>query len=149
MTTYATTADIETELGRVASSFIEVSQWEAWLARVERTIVRRFARAGLVLADEITAGVVTAQDVADVEVAAVVRKVTNPAGLTSVTRTLDDGTLTTRREGAEGDDPLDVTDAEWAGLLPRFEHDAWSTRPGFDPDCATGTWTTPTDYSWT
>lgn len=136
--TYATTTDVEVELGRVASSATETAQWQAWLDRIERTIARAFTRAGLVLATEVAAGDPTAEDVADVEVAAVVRKITNPAGLTSVTRTLDDGTLTTRREGDDSGDPLLLTAAEWNALLPggAGAGAAFSTRPGFEPDFA-------------
>lgn len=144
--TYAVPADVETELGRAASSATETAQWTAWLARVERAIVRRFTRAGLVLADEITKGTVATDDIKDVEVAAVIRKVTNPTGLTSVTRSIDDGSITTSRPADPGD-PLDVTDEEWASLLPVLDHDAWSTRPGFVPDC--GTFPASTDWSWT
>ena len=141
--TYATTSDVETELGRTATSATETAQWTAWLDRVERAIVRRFTRAGLVLADEIAAGTLTEDDVKDVEVTAVVRKITNPTGLTSVTRSLDDGTITTRREGVEDSTGLTVTDAEWASLLPYSEPSAFSTRPGFEPDMPT------VDLSWT
>lgn len=141
--TYATAADVAVELGRPAASTDETAQWEAWLARVERAIARRFSRAGLVLADQVTAGDPTEADVVDAEVAAVVRKITNPLGLTSVTRTLDDGTVTTRREGAEDGDGLALTEDEWETLLPSTSAAAFSTRPGFEPD-------TPTqDLSWT
>lgn len=141
--TYATTGDVETELGRSSASAEETSQWAAWLARVERAIVRRFARAGYTLADQIAAGDPSEEDVADIEVAAVVRKILNPAGITSITRTIDDGTLTTRREGTE-DSGLDLTDEEWSYLLPNGGTPAaFSTRPGFEPD------TPPVDLTWT
>lgn len=141
--TYATTDDVVTELGRSTSSSEETAQWQAWLDRVERIITRRFVRAGLVLADQVTDGNPTADEVADVEVTAVVRMIRNPDGLTSVTRTIDDGTITTRREGADDVSGLVITDAEWASLLPNFEAQAWSTRPGFEPDDPT------VDLSWT
>ena len=139
---YATPADVETELGRPASSPAETAQWQAWLDRVERAIARRFTRAGLVLATQVTANDPTEQDVVDVEVAAVVRKVTNPLGLTSVTRTLDDGTVTTRRDGADESDALAITDREWDALLPASDDTAFSVRPSFEPD------TPPADLSW-
>lgn len=132
--TYATTTDVETELGRTAASATEAAQWQAWLDRVERAIVRRFTRASLVLADEIAAGNLTADDVADVEIAAVVRKITNPSGLTSVTRSIDDATITTRREGDETREGLEITAQEWATLLPGAESEAFSSRPGFEVD---------------
>jgi hypothetical protein len=141
--TYATATNVAVELGRPASSADETAQWEAWLARVERTIERRFTRAGLVLADQVALDDPTAEDVADAEVAAVIRKITNPLGLTSVTRTIDDGTVTTRREGAEDADGLALTAEEWDILLPSTSAAAFSTRPGFEPD------TSPEDLSWT
>ena len=129
---YATVDKIEAE-GRPAASPEEAAKWEAWLERVERSIVRRFARAGLVLADEIAAGTLTVQDVADVEVAAVLRKIDNPGGVTSVTKSVDDASITTRREISSGD-PLALTADEWTQLLPAVASSAWSTRPGFVSD---------------
>lgn len=134
--TYATAADVAVELGRPASSTEETDQWNAWIARVERSIVRRFARAGLVLADQVADDNPTEDDVRDLEIAAVIRKITNPLGLTSVTRTLDDGTVTTRREGTDDGDGLMLTEDEWEILLPATSAAAFSTRPGFEPDTA-------------
>lgn len=148
--TYASVSDVEVELGRTATS-AEVPQWTAWLERVERSIVRRFVRAGLVLADQVVLNDPSADDIKDVEVSAVIRKVTNPNGLTSVSRSLDDGVLTTRREGVE-DTGLSVTDAEWDLLLPHGESAVFSTRPGFEADyyVAHPEWhQLPQDQPWT
>lgn len=136
---YAQASDVEVELGRSATSVAETSQWEAWLDRVERSIERSFRRSGLVLADAIADGDPTVSDVVDVEVAAVVRKIQNPQwGLTSVTRAIDDASITTRSEGGDSDDPLALTESEWFALLPGGSYSgAFSTQPGFDPDyCA-------------
>lgn len=135
---YALASDVEIELGRPASSAEETAQWEAWLDRVERAIERAFRRAGLVLADEVTAGDPTQQDVIDVEVAAVVRKIQNPQwGLTSVTRSIDDASVTTRSDGADLGDPLSLTESEWFSLLPGSSYTgAFSTRPGFESDAS-------------
>lgn len=117
--TYATTSDVAVELGRPASSPEETQQWAAWLARVERAIVRRFTQSDLVLSDQIALGTPTEDDVRDVEVAAVLRKIANPQNFTSITRSVDDAALTTRREGpGVNGDPLALTDDEWAALLP-------------------------------
>jgi hypothetical protein len=134
--TYAIVADVERELGRSATSPAESDQWSAWLGRVERSITRRFVDVGLVLADEISAGTVNTEDLKDVEVAAVLRKIHNPTGVTSVTRSVDDASVTTRREGdGEGADPLVPTAAEWSALLPgRQAVGAFTIRPGFVPD---------------
>lgn len=153
MATYATAADVETELGRTASSPAETAQWEAWLDRVERSIRRAFTRAGLDLDTQVGLDDPTADDVKDVEVAAVIRKIQNPAGLSSTTRQLDDGSITTRRDyGADGD-PLALTSDELAQLLPDVSSGAWSVRPGFEPGAAgdgpywwgyeVGNWTGP------
>jgi hypothetical protein len=133
---YATPADVEVELGRPASSATETAQWEAWLDRVERAIVRRFTQATLVLADQIALDDPTLQDVVDVEVAAVIRKIQNPQwGLTSVTRSVDDASVTERNENGQSGDPLLLTDDEWFALLPGYSYSgAFSTRPGFEAD---------------
>lgn len=116
---YATASDVAVELGRSASSAAEGEQWDAWIERVERTIERGFRRAGLVLADQVGLGEPTADDVRDVEVAAVIRKIQNPTwGESSYTRSVDDVSVTTRREGGGGDNPLTLSDDEWSDLLP-------------------------------
>lgn len=141
---YAVPGDVEIELGRVASSVAETAQWQAWLDRVERAIERRFIAAGTTLAAEIALGSPTVEDVIDVEVAAVIRKIQSPMwGVTSVTRSLDDASVTTRNEsGDESGDPLGLTDAEWLSLLPNGigESDAFSTSPGFEPDYGSYNW---------
>lgn len=122
---FATTEDVATELGRPASSEAEEAQWQAWLDRVERAIRRGFARAGFDLDTQVEADNPTAQEVADVQVAAVVRKAQNPIwGRTSVskTRSVDDASFTDtdRTEGLRnGADALDLLDSEWSRLLPQ------------------------------
>ncbi|HET7386996.1 MAG TPA: Gp19/Gp15/Gp42 family protein, partial [Nocardioidaceae bacterium] len=118
MATYAQATDVEVELGRLALSPAETAQWTAWLDRVERSIERRFTRVGLDLATQVAAGDPSTEDVQDVMVAAVLRKVANPTGTTSVTRSVDDATITTRHERDDSSDPLSVTPEEWEALLP-------------------------------
>lgn len=140
---YASPTDVEVELGRLASSASETDQWQAWLDRVERAIERRFVAAGTTLAAAILTGTPTAQDVADVEVVAVIRKIQAPLwGITSVTRSLDDASVTTRNEsGNAGGDPLELTAEEWFSLLPGYsDSGAFSTRPGFEPDASEELW---------
>lgn len=130
---YANTSDVELELGRPASSSAESAQWQAWLDRVERAIERGFRRSGLVLADQMALGDPTIDDIVDVEVAAVIRRIYAPApGRTSTTRSVDDASITDRFEGDTYG--LDLTDDEWTSLLPGSDAQAFSTRPGFDPD---------------
>lgn len=115
---YASSSDVEVELGRPAASPAETDQWDAWLERVERSISRGFARAGFTLGTQVALDDPTVDDVRDVEVAAVIRKIANPSGMTSATRSVDDASITSRWESASNGDPLAVTDDEWAALLP-------------------------------
>lgn len=133
MATYALPADVAKELrGTTTVTAEEGVQWQAWLDRVERSIQRAFARAGLDLAQQVALGDPTADDVKDVEIAAVIRKIHNPAGFSSTTHSLDDGSVTTRRDYAADGDPLALTDADLEALLPDTASSAFSTRPGFD-----------------
>lgn len=144
---YADPSDVAVELGRPAASVTpeESAQWQAWLDRVERAIERGFRRAGLVLADQIDLGDPTEADVIDVEVSRVVDRVNNPTKVTSITRSVDDATITTRNESGETGDPLDLTDLDWQTLLPNDDRGAFSTRPGFEPD----TGSSLADLDWT
>lgn len=136
--TYATIEQVATELGRTVDSVStsESAQWQQWLDQVERTIAARFRRLGMKLSSQVDSDDPGAEAVADVEVAVVARKVRNPEGTTSTTVSIDDGSVTKRREGAKIDDLgyLRLTDYEWDLLLPAGRADAWSTRPGFEPD---------------
>lgn len=118
--TYATVDSVAVELGRSTTSVTdaESAQWQQWLDRVERAIGARFVRAGLILSEQVAAGNPDAATVADIETAAVVRKVENPNGDTSTTVTIDDGSVTRRKEGTGTVYGLDLTDAEWGLLLP-------------------------------
>jgi hypothetical protein len=131
---YADPSDIAIELGRSTYSDDDSAQWQAWLDRVERAIERGFRRAGLVLADQIALGDPTESDVIDVEVARVADRVNNPTKITSITRSVDDASVTTRNDNAGDGDPLDLTDLDWQALLPGRDSAAFSTRPGFDAD---------------
>jgi hypothetical protein len=116
---YAATSDVVAALGRPSASTAETTQWETWLDRVERAIIRAFRRAGLDLDEQIALDEPTVQDVVDVEVAAVIRKIQNPTwGVTSTTRSIDDASVTNRREGGGDSDPLELTDGELTALLP-------------------------------
>lgn len=118
MTTYADTTDVATELGRSASTTAESDQWDAWLARVARSIARKFRENGFDLDTQIAAGLPTLDEVKDVQVARILAKIANPTGTTSITRSIDDASVTMRHEGADAGDPLVITDDEWATLIP-------------------------------
>lgn len=133
---YATASDVAVQLGRSAVSAAEGDQWDAWLATVERSIGRLFSRSGFDLDAQVALGEPTALEVADVMIAAVIRKIQNPNwGETSYTKSLDDGSVTRRREGGADGDPLALIDGELSSLLPIRRSGAFSTRPGFMPDC--------------
>lgn len=137
--TYATPGNVATSLrGTSSVSDTEFMQWQAWLDKVERSITRAFRRAGLDLDAQVALGEPTDEDVVDVEVAAVVRKVQNPTwGQTSQTqsRTIDDAmaSITTRAENSTGD-PLELLSSELAALLPTGGPGAFSIRPSHEPD---------------
>lgn len=143
--TYATVEDIAAELGRLPTSVsdAERAQWTRWLDRVERSITARFTRAGLVLSEQIALGNPDAAAVADVEVAAVVRKIDNPTGDTSTTITVDDASVTRRKEGAGTFMGLDLTDAEWELLLPPTPGGAFSVTPYRDAEPSLVEWLLP------
>lgn len=132
---YADISDLVVELGRSAGSVTDAedAQWGSWLDRVERKIKRGFQRRGFDLIESINTGSTDVADVRDVEVAVVARRVRAESliGLTSITRSIDDASVTERREGAEIDDEiLDLTDDEWSTILPDVESlGAWTIRP--------------------
>lgn len=138
--TYATVEQVAVEIGRLPDSItpVERARWQQWLDRVERDITRGFARRGLVLGTQVAEGDPSMDAVADVEIAAVVRKIDNPSGDTRTTRTVsvDDGSVsnTHQKDGASTAIGLDLTDAEWERLLPDMVSEAFSTRPGFVSD---------------
>lgn len=143
--TYATPTDVAAELrGSTNVTDAEQIQWQRWLDRVERAIDARFARIGLNLATQVSVGNPTGDVVADVEVAAVVRRINSPTMAVGASRTVtvDDGSVTTRNDlrPSDGYDPLALTDSELELLLPASQPEAFSTRPGFAPDCRRGAW---------
>ena len=121
MSTYGTPEMVAIELGRPASSVTDVEEelWQRWLDRVERRIAVRFNSLGADLHEVVAIGErgLSAAAVAAVEVAVVARKADNPQGLTSTTVSVDDASITRRREGVEVEQSLDLTDVEWAELL--------------------------------
>lgn len=132
--TYAQASDVATRLGRPITDAEEI-QIKAWLDDVEAAITRGFRRAGLVLAEQVALGDPTDADLISVEARRVTAKVKNPdAKETSVTRSVDDAQVTTRREKVNVEDELDLTDSDWEILLPAMTGGAFSTRPGFEPD---------------
>ena len=130
---FATIDDVAAELGRPTPEAESDTgrQWQQWIDRVGRSIVRAATRAGVDENDIVYA------DANDVTVVRVAARVTTamPDGLTSITVTVDDGNVTRRREGGDFADPLDLTSDDLELLFPtKGERDSGSTRPGFEPD---------------
>lgn len=132
--TYASVQDVSARLGRPIAEQVEVLQVATWLGDVEAAIAARFTRAGLVLADAVTAGAPSAATVVRVEAEAVIRRMANPlVGRKSTTLSVDDATVTDRWDTSESSSRW-LTDADWADLLPVASGGAFSTRPTFLAD---------------
>lgn len=131
--TYANITDVVKRLGRPISEAAEIAQVNAWLEDIVAIITAAFARAGLDLAAQVALGDPSLATVVRIESAAVIRKMQNPDGITSITRSIDDASITERREGAVVNG-ADILADEWRDLLPTVNAGAFSTRPGFTPD---------------
>lgn len=135
--TYASINDVADELGRPVPDGPVATQWGDWIRRVERGIARAFRAAGLNLEEQVSAGQVSLDDLADVIRVRVAARVLIGDDIvsTSSTVSVDDASVTTRRDGVEQTDPLSLTESDLAALLPvGGGRGAFSTRPGFEPD---------------
>lgn len=130
--TYANISDVAARLGRPITDPLEVDQVNAWLADIESQIAARFRRAGLDLTEQVAANNPDSTTLVRIESSAAVRRVQNPEpGRTSTTRSVDDASITERWESSAN--PWDISESEWADLLPSLAGGAFSTRPGFEP----------------
>lgn len=137
--TYANIADVAAELGRpIPSDAPTIAQWNRWLTRIENQILARIPD----LEARVTAGEFSAGLVADIEASAVARKALNPEGVRQMTRAIDDGSVTKTIDQTRSAGELELTEDEWALLLPTADSGAFSTRPGSEPDGGTawGEW---------
>lgn len=126
---YATDSDVSDRLGRPLSTEEQI-QVLAWLRDVEARIEARFTKAGLSLTEQVALGAPSADTLVRVESEVVIRRLYQPKpGRTSVTRAIDDGSLTERWDGSGGSG-WSITDDEWLDLLPRSERGAFTIRPG-------------------
>jgi hypothetical protein len=143
----ATYTDVAVALGRPISDTAEQAQVEWWLDGVELFITARL-------------GDVTALDqtvLKYVEVEAVVAKIQRAGrGESSITVSVDDGSVTRRYENAVT--AGDISDQWWNLLDPNANADLASVRPGFEADSARwpvstppyfGDTFNPTDPGWT
>lgn len=139
MTTYAILEDVRKRLGRPIAGTAESDQITILLADVLDQLRNGFANRGFNLDAQVAANDPTLDTVKRIQAWAVVHKVVNfnASGLTSVTKSIDDGSITERREGK---DTLvgPFTDEDWAELLPTATGKAFSIRPHFEPDCNRG-----------
>lgn len=128
MTTYGTVQQVGIELGRTIVS-PETEQVQQWLDRVQRMIKDRIPD----LDFKVASGQILLDTVADVEVAAVVRKALNPRGFRSISHHVDDATLQQTIDQSQSDGVLRILDSEWDRLIPAAMNDAFSTRVSYVP----------------
>lgn len=144
--TYATVDDVRRRLGRPITDTNEIDQVNAWLEAALRFIRREFTRAGLDLDTQVALDDPDELTVIDVQAEVVVRRITtfDPEGLTSITKSVDDSSITKRREGRDTSSAGWFTEDDWATLLPlgKLHGNAFSIRPSYSPDtCDAGPWT--------
>lgn len=120
MSTYTTVPEVATGLGRPTDSITEQesAQWTQWIEQVEGRIDDALRARGTTLADAIESGKITVATIRRIVRPKIVAKADNPQGATSVTRSVDDGSVTIRREGAATiTDPLQLSPEEWSQIL--------------------------------
>ena len=128
--THALPQDVANELGIPSIPAAQVLQVTGWLSRVEAMIKVRIPD----LDARVTAGTIDVALVVGIEAGAVGRKADNRKGLRSVTRSVDDGSMTEVRDSAFSDGVLRITDDEWDLLIPAQQSDAASVRYAYTPD---------------
>lgn len=118
----ATIEDVALELGEPTPTGAKANQWQVWLNRAERLIVRRFGSLdGL---DPAT--------VSDVEAMAVAAKAARPDAATQVDMQVDDGRVSKRYESSTG--RVEILDEWWAMLAPVTDgtSGAFAVQPSFE-----------------
>jgi len=121
---YATVSDVEVRFGRALTTS-ESGQVTAWIDDLEAKILDRIPTLeALILLGRPTLGTLRR-----VICEAVIRRLNNPKGLKSRTESIDDYSVTEQPwiQGAAGG--LDLTDDEWADLLPGASGDAFTITP--------------------
>lgn len=118
----AEASDVEQPLGRPLASDAETAQVNWWLDGMELLIVNKLGPVANL--DQVAVRYVEAEAVAEK-----VRR--HGRTETSITATVDDGSVTRRWEAPITAD--DITDEWWDLLTPRRDSGTFSTRPGFDP----------------
>lgn len=129
-----TYTDVETSLGRSLSG-AEQAQATQWIADAYMLIQNHFKTDYIVLDPSLVDYVVRESVAGRLRNGA-------PDGMSSITVAVDDANVTRRYENGDGT----VTDwllDGWLDLLaPDRDSQAFSTRPGFEPDCRPLDWST-------
>lgn len=120
---YATKEDIEVRYGRPLTP-AQAAQATAWIEDLEADILERVPN----LADLVAAGRPSPGTMKRIECAAIIRVLQNPEGLKSFTEAIDDYSVTKVRDNTLAAGLLELTDDEWAKILPGLEGDSFSIR---------------------
>lgn len=122
---YATVSDVEVRYGRTFAG-AELAQVTTWIGDLEAEINERIPT----LAVLIVAGRPTLDTLKRVISQAIIRHLDNPKGLKSRTVAVDDYSTTEQPwvQGTPGGGP-ELSDEEWAKLLPGSSGDAYSIMP--------------------
>lgn len=128
--TFANITDVGVRLGRPITDADEIAQVNAWLGDAEGLILSRIPD----LLERVAAGFPLAANIVKIEADAVIRKIKNPDG--KVSEGVDDYNYRLNENARKGE--IFLTDDEWAQLMPVSTSGAFSTRPGFVPDCVLG-----------
>jgi len=124
----AQVADVTSRWGRSEPPTAEETALiEARLADAERLIVRKLARAGRVLEDDIDDGVISEEDVKQVEADAVLRLVRNPEGFLQET----DGNYTYMLSSENASTRLMIDPDDWQ-ILGLYSSRVFTMMPTLD-----------------
>ncbi|MCX8455353.1 hypothetical protein [Paenarthrobacter ureafaciens] len=122
---YATVADVEVRYGQ-SLSVAQTAQVTAWIGDLEAEIAERIPN----IAELIVLGRPTLATLSRVISTAIIRHLDNPKGLKSRTFAIDDYSETEQPwiQGTPGGGP-ELSDEDWAKLLPGSSGEAFSIRP--------------------
>lgn len=122
---YATVADVEVRYGQ-SLSVAQTAQVTVWIGDLEAEILERIPN----IAELIVLGRPTLATLSRVISTAIIRHLDNPKGLKSRTVAIDDYSTTEQPwiQGTPGGGP-ELSDDEWAKLLPGSSGDAFTIRP--------------------
>ena len=122
---YATVADVEVRYGQ-SLSVAQTAQVTVWIGDLEAEILERIPN----IAELIVLGRPTVATLERVISVAIIRHLNNPKGLKSRVVSIDDYSETEQPwiQGTPGGGP-ELSDEDWAKLLPGSSGEAFSIRP--------------------